>query len=79
MTLIRKDEKGICAYVGGYTARPTSDTRYTVGQKIKMIHFGGSQLIGVDKLPGRGQYVEYWHTDGWSPEVAKVFENKNNV
>lgn len=61
---IQKDEFGLFARVGGWIARPHNDepTKYKEDDKITGKHFGGSEVIGIGKLPGRGKYTEYWKT-----------------
>lgn len=63
MALIREDDKGVYALVGGWIARPNGATTFKKGEKTEGKHFGGSPLIGMGKLPGRGNYKELWNTD----------------
>jgi hypothetical protein len=64
MTTIYKDSQGVYARVGGWIARPNKPTQFNAGDKTEGKHFGGSTIIGIGKLPGRGEYKEYWHTAG---------------
>ena len=62
MAKIYKDELGLYAKVGGWIVRPTSPSSFNEGDKIEGKHFGGSQRVGMGKLPGRAKYAEYWKT-----------------
>ena len=62
MAVIRKDEYGLFAKVGGHIARPIKPTQFTEGSNVAGKHFGGSPVVGMGKMPGRGEYAEYWKT-----------------
>ena len=62
MAKIRKDQFGIYAKVGGWIARPVCPTKFSEGDTVDGKHFGGSRSVGMGKLPGRGEYEEYWRT-----------------
>ncbi len=65
MSKIYQDEKGLYANVGGWVARPVDNvSAFSVGDEPTGKHFGGSPIIGMGKLPGRGKYQEYWRTAG---------------
>lgn len=64
MAIIREDSTGPYAKVGGWIARPVAGTKFHAGDKVVGKHFGGSRTIGMGKLPGRGEYEEYWRTSG---------------
>jgi len=65
MAKIREDVDGLYAKVGGYIVRPEGTTTFKVGDSVKGKHFGGSTLVGMGKLEGRGKYSEYWRTPGY--------------
>ncbi len=69
MVIIRKDEHGLYARIGGYIVRPESRTKFVVDDRVKGFHFGGSTLFGVgkDEASKRGEYLEYWRSNsiGW--------------
>ncbi len=66
MNKIKKDEMGLYAFVGGYVARPTKDSRFKEGDSVKGYHFGGSTNIGMgkDATCKKGQYLETWQSYG---------------
>jgi len=71
MAVIRKDDYGIYAKVGGWIARPTSPSAFQVGDDVAGKHFGGSRTVGMGKTPEceRGDYLEYWST--WHEEALE--------
>lgn len=71
MPIIKQDDIGIYTVVNGWIARPANNvTSFKINDNITGKHFGGSSIVGINKLPGRGKYSEYWHTD--------IPFNKNN-
>lgn len=72
MSLIRKDEEGLFVIAGGWISRPTGTSRFKAGDKTEAKHFGGSPIVGIGKLKGRGKYSEYWRTAGLSPEMVNA-------
>lgn len=64
MTKIYEDGIGLYAKVGGYIVRPIRPTEFKNGDTTEGKHFGGSQTVGIGKLPGRAKYKEYWRTSG---------------
>jgi len=62
MSKIYKDEQGLYSKVGGWIVRPYKETFLNAGDITEGKHFGGSRLVGMGKLPGRGVYKEYWNT-----------------
>ena len=66
LSVIKKDEIGLYAFVGGYVVRPTQESRFSVGESVKGHHFGGSTNVGMGKDPfcKKGQYLETWQTYG---------------
>ena len=70
MAIIRNDEEGPYAYVGGWIARPRGfQTMFETGTKVSAKHFGGTSNIGMGKIEGRGKYSEYWQTSGLAPHM----------
>jgi len=61
MAIIRRDEIGLYAKVGGWIARPTEPSVFDEGEKVVGKHFGGSTIY-MGKVPGsrKGEYQEYW-------------------
>lgn len=78
MATIKQDAKGLYAWVGGYAARPSKPTKFKAGDKVTGKHFGGSQKVGMGKLPGRGEYEEYWVSslpiEEWDIGVGSIVE-----
>ena len=72
MSIIRKDDEGLYVITGGWIARPTGASKFKEGDKTVAKHFGGSPLVGVGKLKGRGNYAEHWRTAGMSNAVLKA-------
>jgi len=65
MAVIRKDDRGLYANVGGYIVRPLLDTQYKEGDHVDGHHYGGTTTVGMGKnkdTPKR-EYEEYWRTD----------------
>jgi hypothetical protein len=67
MPIIKKDEGGLYAVVGGWIARPLNEkgqqlTKFKEGEKVEGRHFRGSPKVGMGKLEGRRNYEEYWRT-----------------
>lgn len=76
MAKIYENEGGLYAKVGGYIARPVDNTQFKKGDTTEGKHFGGSTLVGMGKLPGRGEYKEYWRTsdwEDWNPSIHRGF------
>lgn len=72
MALIREDDSGVYAQVGGYICRPNLPTRFKKGDKTDCVHFRGSGTVGVGKLQGRANYEEYWKTVDLAPFVKQA-------
>ena len=81
MAKIREDEGGLYALVGGYIARPPTQSGYyevdgkatlqaiqvtgfKLGDSVTGKHFGGTTRVGMGKLEGKGNYLEYWDLAG---------------
>lgn len=76
MAKIYENEGGLYAKVGGYIARPVDNTQFKKGDTTEGKHFGGSTLVDMGKLPGRGEYKEYWRTsdwEDWNPSIHRGF------
>jgi len=77
MSKIYEDEMGLYAKVGGYIVRPVDGTQFKKGDTTEGKHFGGSTLVGMGKVTGRGKYKEYWRTPGWE-DWDWIFRRENN-
>ena len=64
MAIVQQDEVGIWITAGGWISRPILPTKFKAGDKTESKHFGGSVIVGVGKIEGRGKYSEYWMTCG---------------
>lgn len=66
MAVVREDDTGPYIKVGGYIARPADGktTRYMEGCRVGARHLGPGTTVGVEKLPTRGKWREYWQTHG---------------
>ena len=49
MAVIRKDDRGLYANVGGYIVRPLLDTQYKEGDHVDGHHYGGTTTVGMGK------------------------------
>jgi hypothetical protein len=67
MAIIRKDNLGLYILYCDRVVRPIDVTTelsfkssFKEGDKTESKHFGGSTVVGMGKLKGRGKYKEYW-------------------
>jgi hypothetical protein len=64
MAIIKEDNQGLYAKVGGWVSRPINQTtNFKKGEKIVGHHFRGSSKVGMGKLDGKHNYSEYWKVE----------------
>lgn len=68
-TNVRTDKKGLFVIAEGWVGRPTEETKFHKGERVKVKHRGGTPLIWVGRpninFKKHRQHVDYevWFTD----------------
>lgn len=61
MAIIREDKEGLYAKVGGWISRPLHQiSSFKKGDNISCHHFRGSSKVGMGKIEGKNNFLEYW-------------------
>ena len=90
MATIKEDFLGLYIKVGGYISRPFAGTVFSVGDKIKARHFGGSCEVGVtvESQNFRNGKYEVWlmtidadnyKNKNWDKTYEKLFNTSYNT